>query len=372
MRNLKTVISIMTAGIVMCSFAAEEAKAPAKPAENPKPAEISKSTENLKSVEKSKPATEAEIWSKLPDVVAQIGEKKITKQEVLKLVLASMPQGKIPPMLIGQLDNAAPGIIKGMVDQMLVETEAEKAGFKPSKEHALKALKSQWEKASKEEREQYSKMLKFQNKTIDQDHEEKASNPQFQKQIVTDEFLRGKVGDPVITEADAKKYYDEHIKEFTTPADQPGTFRASHILIMADEKADDAAKKAALDQINQISAELKKDPTKFEELAKEKSSCPSKANGGSLGAFTNKDMVPEFQKALEKLKEGEISAPVKTQFGYHIIRRDKLQGETIQPFDRLKTPLMGYLKQQKQMQTFMEYIGQLEKSNNVKFFVKMP
>ena len=141
---------------------------------------------------------------------------------------------------------------------------------------------------------------------------------------------------------------------------------------MADDKADDAAKKAALDQINAISAELKKDPAKFEALAREKSSCPSKENGGSLGAFSDKDMVPEFQKALEGLKEGEISAPVKTQFGYHIIRRDKLQGEKVESFDRLKEPLTGYLKQQKQMQAFMDYMAQLEKDSGVKFFVAMP
>ena len=251
MRNAKTVMSLLAAGTVMCSFAAEEAKPAAKPAEAPKPA-----------------AAEPEIWAKLPDVVAQVGDKKITKQEVLKTLLAQMPDGKIPPMLIGQLDNAAPGIIKGIVDQQLLEAAAEKAGFKPSKEQALKALKAQWEKAGKEDRERYSQMLQFQNKTIDQDHEEKASNPQIQKQIAMDEFIKGKVGEPAVTEAEARKYYDEHKKEFTTPADQPGTFRASHILIMADDKADDAAKKVALDQINAISAELKKDPAKFEALAR--------------------------------------------------------------------------------------------------------
>lgn len=122
-------------------------------------------------------------------------------------------------MLIGQLDNAAPGIIKGIVDQQLLEAAAEKAGFKPSKEQALKALKAQWEKAGKEDRERYSQMLQFQNKTIDQDHEEKASNPQIQKQIAMDEFIKGKVGEPAVTEAEARKYYDEHKKEFTTPAD---------------------------------------------------------------------------------------------------------------------------------------------------------
>ena len=178
-----------------------------------------------------------------------------------------------------------------------------------------------------------------------------------------------------------RKYYDENKqKEFSTPADRPGTFRASHILIMVDDKADDAAKKAALDQINAISAELKKDPARFEALAREKSGCPSKAKGGSLDSFSDKEMVPEFQKALEGLKEGEISAPVKTQFGYHIIRRDALQTEgTTIPFEKVKGDIESFLKAQKdveekqqQQKAVMEFFQQLEKEYGVKYLIPMP
>ena len=329
MRNAKTVMSLLAAGTVMCSFAAEEAKPAAKPAEAPKPA--------------AKPA-EPEIWAKLPDVVAQIGDKKITKQEVLKPLLAQ-----------------------------ILEAAAEKAGLKPSKEHAQKAVKAQWEKVGKEDRERFAQMLQIQNKTVEQYQEEMVSNPEIQKQIALDEFLKTKIAEPTVTEAEMRKYYDENKqKEFSTPADRPGTFRASHILIMVDDKADDDAKKAALDQINAISAELKKDPARFEALAREKSGCPSKAKGGSLDSFSDKEMVPEFQKALEGLKEGEISAPVKTQFGYHIIRRDKLQSEKVESFDNVKETIGNILKRQKQMQAFTDYMAQLEKDSGVKFFVAMP
>jgi len=97
MRNAKTVMSLLAAGTVMCSFAAEEAKPAAKPAEAPKPA--------------AKPA-EPEIWAKLPDVVAQIGDKKITKQEVLKPLLAQMPDGKVPSMMADQLDNRRHQVVR--------------------------------------------------------------------------------------------------------------------------------------------------------------------------------------------------------------------------------------------------------------------
>ncbi|MGN1365415.1 MAG: peptidylprolyl isomerase, partial [Victivallis vadensis] len=81
---------------------------------------------------------------------------------------------------------------------------------------------------------------------------------------------------------------------------------------------------------------------------------------------------PEFQKALEVLKEGELSDPVKTQFGYHIIRRDKLQSEKVESFDNVKETIGNILKRQKQMQAFTDYMAQLEKDSGVKFFVAMP
>ncbi|MHA1197647.1 MAG: peptidylprolyl isomerase [Promethearchaeota archaeon] len=59
----------------------------------------------------------------------------------------------------------------------------------------------------------------------------------------------------------------------------------------------------------------------FEELARKYSTCPSKKRGGNLGEFTKNDMVPEFWKTCTKLKIGEISQPVKSEFGYHIIKR---------------------------------------------------
>ena len=62
----------------------------------------------------------------------------------------------------------------------------------------------------------------------------------------------------------------------------------------------------------------------FEEVAKEKSLCPSKKKGGSLGWFGRNQMVKEFETAAFSLKKGEISKPVKTQFGWHIIRVDDI------------------------------------------------
>lgn len=89
---------------------------------------------------------------------------------------------------------------------------------------------------------------------------------------------------------------------------QGGKIKASHILVDKFSKA------------QEIYEDLNTGDN-FQKLAQQYSNCPSKKRGGNLGNFSKGDMVPEFWTASTKLKIGEISHPVKTQFGYHIIKR---------------------------------------------------
>lgn len=83
---------------------------------------------------------------------------------------------------------------------------------------------------------------------------------------------------------------------------------AKHILVSTEEKA------------NELLTKIQNNETTFEDAAKEFSSCPSKTNGGDLGFFGKNMMVKEFEKAAFALNIGEISKPVKTQFGWHLIK----------------------------------------------------
>jgi len=82
---------------------------------------------------------------------------------------------------------------------------------------------------------------------------------------------------------------------------------ASHILVKTEQEA------------NVVLYEVTHGKT-FEEVAQQKSLCPSKKKGGSLGWFAKGQMVKEFENAAFSMKKGEISKPVKTQFGYHLIK----------------------------------------------------
>lgn len=148
-----------------------------------------------------------------------------------------------------------------------------------------------------------------------------------------------------IDDEEIKKYYEENKEHFS----QGPTVSASHILVETEEEANNIFK--------EVNAE------NFAEIAKEKSSCPSSANGGSLGEFSQGQMVPEFDEKVFSMNVGEISEPVKTQFGYHIIKLDDKQEEL--DFDKIKGSVAAELKSKKEQETYVNKIKELSAKHKV-------
>ncbi len=126
--------------------------------------------------------------------------------------------------------------------------------------------------------------------------------------------------------ADIEKYYKDNGVEFN----KPEKIQARHILIRVDEKRPDA-------EAAKMAAALKTQATaqNFSALALKNSDDPgSKVKGGDLGEFERGRMVPEFEKAAFALAPGQISAPVKTSFGYHIILVDKKIPAAVVPLEK--------------------------------------
>ncbi len=146
---------------------------------------------------------------------------------------------------------------------------------------------------------------------------------------------KDKVGDD-----DAKKFYDTNQEEFK----HPPLVRASHILIRIPEGADDkviAEKKAAAVA---ALARVKKGED-FAAVAKELSEEPgAKETGGDLNFFPKERMVPEFADAAFKMKEGEVSEPVQTKFGWHVIKVTGKKDAGVMPFDEVKEQVVAYLQ----------------------------
>ncbi|MDO5301275.1 MAG: peptidylprolyl isomerase [Tissierellia bacterium] len=154
-----------------------------------------------------------------------------------------------------------------------------------------------------------------------------------------------------VTEEEALKYYDEHREQFQEPA----TVRAAHILVDEEEKA------------KEIHQELQNGGD-FGALAREHSTCPSKAQGGDLGDFPRGAMVAEFDEAAWNLKDGELSAPVKTQFGYHIIKRLDSKEATERSFDEARDDIRMELLRLKQKDAYTAKIQELMEQYPVKMY----
>ncbi|WP_205341803.1 peptidylprolyl isomerase [Denitrificimonas caeni] len=139
-------------------------------------------------------------------------------------------------------------------------------------------------------------------------------------------------------EALAKEAYLTDSKRFDVPAQ----VRAEHILIEVSDKQNDAA---ALKKAQELYTEAKKGKKVFADLAKEHSDDPSAVdNSGDLGFFVREAMVEPFANAAFAMKKGEISQPIKTSFGYHIIHLLDKRKAGLQPFDDVKPFLIDEQK----------------------------
>ena len=154
-----------------------------------------------------------------------------------------------------------------------------------------------------------------------------------------------------VSDADAQKYYEGNQKQFTTEEQR----RASHILIKVAKDANDATKAAAKEKAEKLLAEVRKNPADFAKLAKENSDDPGSAEkGGDLDYFARGLMVKPFQDAVDKMKVGEISDLVQSDFGYHIITLTGIKPAEVKPFDAVKADIVAELKKKQAAAKFSE------------------
>lgn len=141
-----------------------------------------------------------------------------------------------------------------------------------------------------------------------------------------------------VSAEDIETYYFDNKEKFATPK----TVEARHILFKVDAEAPkeevDAAKAKAEDVLGRI-----KKGEDFASMAKQYSEGPSKENGGQLGAFKQEDMVAPFSEKAFSMKQGEVSEPVRTQFGWHLIKVEKINEASVQSLEDAKKTIQKTL-----------------------------
>lgn len=238
--------------------------------------------------------------------VAKIGSKSFTDAD-LKVLVGNIPEGQ------KQQINGDDAVKARMVDNMVVEElfvqEAEKTG-------------------------------------ISKDKEFQQSLDRARRQLLTQRYLARNV-QPKITDANTKAFFDKNKLRYSQDE-----VRAYHVLLATEAEAKEVYTKAKAGE-------------DFEVLAKKFSKDPSAAqNMGDLGFFTRSRMVPQFADAAFSMKAGEISQPVKSPFGFHVIKVvEKKDGKPVK-FDEVKDQVRGDL----QNESINDLIATLKKNNKVVIF----
>ena len=164
-----------------------------------------------------------------------------------------------------------------------------------------------------------------------------------------------------VSEEDLKAAYTQFSKMETGDSE----VHARHILVQVDPNAKPEQVEAARKKAEALAAEARKPGVNFAELAKARSEGPSAADGGDLGFFRRGVMVPAFERVAFALKEGDVSDPVRTQFGWHVLKVEEKRSVDVPPFEQVKEQLEGRLRMQKTEKFVEQYVQELRQKASV-------
>lgn len=179
--------------------------------------------------------------------------------------------------------------------------------------------------------------------SLDKTKEFETEVEKFKKELLTQMVINKVISEVTVTDDEALKYYEENRSMFS----EPENVTAKHILISSEEEA------------NKIKKEIESNNVTFEEAASQYSSCPSKEQGGNLGSFSRGMMVPEFEEAAFASEIGVVTEPVKTQFGYHLIKVEAKNSGKDLDFEEVKDGVVNQLLQETQQKKYFDLIGEL-------------
>lgn len=298
------------------------------------------------------------------DIAVLVNGEPITEsdlQEQMEPRLQKLSQENLPPQFQSQMKSQ---IRKRTLDRLVVtqlfEEEIQNKNVSVTDQDVMEHLK----KAGAQNNmslQQIKQMFESQGRSFQQVVQQMKNSKGMKYQKLMDQKFEGKLD---FTLEDAKQYYTENKDNFK----KPERVKASHILIKPDPNidpnlADAQAKKKAQELLRKI----KQEGQDFASLAEEHSDGPSAKRGGDLGYFPRGKMVPAFDEAAFSLKDGQVSDPVKTRFGYHIIKVTGRKESTVTTFEEAKENIMRQLKNQKKREIAKQYIEELKQKADIQY-----
>lgn len=277
--------------------------------------------------------------------VASIDGEEIGADEFNAMVHERVEQlpGQLPPQMVemfkGQIFDFA--IDKHLVDNKLAEQDIE-----VTEEDIDEAFEEFTERFGGEEALQ--QQLARRGVSVEEVREDMHQDVQLEKYL-------GERYDLDVTEEELQEFFNMHQDRLGSEEER----HARHVLIEVDENADEATEEEAQQRAQAVYEEAS-DGADFEELAREKSEGPTAERGGDLGFFPRHQMVPAFSEVAFEMEPGDISEPVRSQFGFHVIQLVDVQEGGEAEFDDVRSEIELQLKHQKRQEVFQEFLEKLK------------
>jgi peptidyl-prolyl cis-trans isomerase SurA len=250
------------------------------------------------------------------------------------------------------LDEITPQIMVDAIDEMVIVQRGKELGYTLS-DQQFKSVVDNIRKENKiETDEQFQAALKSENLSM-ADLRRNLERSMISQRVQQNEVL-AKIG---VTDDEAKKYYDAHLNEFTTPPTV--TLREILVSVAGDSKTMNvAADEAAQAKVLQIRRRAIGGEN-FEKLASEVSDSPSKANAGLIGPLSVNDLSPDLRKMVESMKAGDVSEPLRTARGYQLLKLESITPTNTMPLDKAREQISERVFTDKRKAEYLKYLQKL-------------
>jgi peptidyl-prolyl cis-trans isomerase SurA len=252
-----------------------------------------------------------------------------------------------------QLNSVTPGILVDAISEMLVVQRGKELGYKLTDEQFTSIIENIRKENKLETEEKFQAALKQEGMSTGD------LRRQIERNVIASRVQQAEVfGKVAVSDDEARKYYDAHVQEFTTPASV--SLRELMVAVPGDGKtinvgADEAAKSKA----DLLHTRALTTGDSFEKLAADFSDAPSKANGGLIGPISLNDVSSDLRKVIEPLKVGEVTAVMRTPRGYQFFKIESRAGADTLSFEQARDQISDRVAATKRKDEFDKYLAKL-------------
>jgi foldase protein PrsA len=299
--------------------------------------------------------------------VAQVGQALVSQDQFDRLKAANEAAGRAPDKdkQKAEYRRFEQGLVEYLVTMEVLRQEAVTFGITIT-EQDVEAQIDQIKQMFQGDEDKFDAALKAQNMTLEQ------LTQSIRERLLLDEMKAAVTEDVTVTEEEAKAYYEAHKADFV----QEEKRETRHILI-APVKLDEngmmtttptqADWDAAKAEAEKVRSQIQNGADFITEVEKYSDDVATKDSGGELGLITKGQMDPDFEDAVFSLKKGELSRPVRTQYGYHLIEVTDITPKKQLAYEEVKENIKSSLLDEKQAATWEEWLAEKETALGVEY-----